>query len=1593
MFHDGQQLGDFEILGRLGQGGMGAVYQARQVSLDRFVALKTLQASLADDPEYIARFRREAKAAAGLNHPNLVQVYAAGENDGLHWFAMEYVEGESAQDRLKRKTRLDPAEAIAIGTHIATALEYGWRKAHLIHRDIKPDNIFLSSDGEVKLGDLGLAKNADETMSLTLSGASMGTPHYVSPEQAEGKKDVDLRADIYSLGCTLFHLVAGTQPFQGDSALAVMMKHVTAPVPEMTAAWPGSPGELSRVVQKMMQKDPAARQQTYAEVIADLRRAYDALTGETVPSMVAVTQQPQQSPAAPAARAAVPKVVAAGSNQQSETGNPKSKAPLLAALAGVVAILGIVAWFAFGKKEPQLTEVERADKTRVQRTAAVSPSPAPNIEPWQDVLHDPAKLVLSGAVERTPEGLRFTAGGSSALLAPNQGPRRDGAVRLRATFGGLRPTLHVRGNQVVTGYFLYAVSGGKAVKLVVADGGAGALWTNFPEFPLRAPLEPGQDYELELRVVGQTLTAKFNGEVLGTVTDGTFSEGRFGVQVTDPKTTPALVKSLEVLDLDAPGKVSPSPSPQSSKSSPTPAVANATPSTAGDVFTFAGHRYQLVEERMTWEAAKTRAEQMGGHLATITSKAEDEAIRGAFGPSIPKGFQYFWLGASSAAKGLNFKWVTGEPFDYQAWGRPPLPHNLPEEFPVALRLSRLMPGDGGLLGWNEITRSRQTGSDLAANIGFLVEWDSAEAVSNAVTAAVSPSPAPHVSKSSAQFPPGRWMKLPADSTWPVVTGIPRFGANGEISPSGAVNLPGIHARDIMLRMKVRLPAGSKYTFIHLRDDSTTGRTLSIKRLGAAGGPQGERWSLQLNRNANNHSDAALTDTTDFDKLADADGWITCEFATIGEKSYARLGGGPFLVQSSPEITNAGVAQFGGQTATFKDVEVMIFDGLPEAEALRILGVDEKGNDLRGKSGTTPAAAPKADSAAPAPAPALKTAAPPAPAPVAQSVTAKWIAEQEPGWQGAFAKEVSGPFEKGLADLKKQYLAAVETQLAVVTKAAKLDDAVAFRAERARMTGGGDVPAEDEAVTPAALAKLRASYRDLFAKLDAERFTKAKGVHARTDAILAQSQAGLTQKARLDEALEIKSEREALAARWLKPPAATTAPTPTASPGKPANPAAAKSPGAAATPKPAPGQPVSPPSKAAKLKPREVVERLLAMGAEIGIGNWETPTLVENSGQLPAGKFEIVQVKFQEHAGLTTEDLNIVEQLTDARSLTFRHVPITDATLEKLRALPGLQNVNLDLDQFSEEDCQSLAQLPHLRWVSLYGPFGTDVLITLGKARKLAGLSLSKPAFTEQDFAAIAGIHELTNLDIRSKILIPTVAWERLGSAKNLTILNLAQSPMSAELIAQISKLSGLEELRLGDITLPDADLAPLAALKSLQILKTGVNSTVDGSVFAAWPVRPAMRELEFWSKRNTSDEALRAIVAAFPKLDLLRFRADVGSVTPDGLAHLSKLRQLGTLDIDGSNTVDDAGLSQLAKCDRLTRLYVGGGTSITEAGMHSLAKMKSLRDLGWSNRPVTDAALKSFGKLPITHFYIGPTTPPENEAKLKAALPKVKIAR
>lgn len=288
-----QQLGDFTVVEKIGQGAMGSVYKARQTSLNRHVALKLLPAHLAGDPDFLARFKHESMAAAALNHPNVVQIYAAGHDDGTHYFAMEYVEGESFGARLERKGRIDPREALAVTHYVAQALDYAWKKARIIHRDIKPDNIFLSREGTVKLGDLGLAKVlGSQAAGLTQTGASMGTPYYVSPEQALGTGEIDFRSDIYSLGCTIYHTISGRTPYRGDSGMSVMLQHISQPPPQIQTVWPECPPAIVGLLDRMLRKKPEERHESYEALLTNLHSTIERLDEPAAAGASMVIQSP-----------------------------------------------------------------------------------------------------------------------------------------------------------------------------------------------------------------------------------------------------------------------------------------------------------------------------------------------------------------------------------------------------------------------------------------------------------------------------------------------------------------------------------------------------------------------------------------------------------------------------------------------------------------------------------------------------------------------------------------------------------------------------------------------------------------------------------------------------------------------------------------------------------------------------------------------------------------------------------------------------------------------------------------------------------------------------------------------------------------------------------------------------------------------------------------------------------------------------------------------------------------------------------------------------------------------------------------------------
>ncbi len=273
------ELGDFKLMKKLGEGGMGEVYLARQQGLDRNVAIKVLSKELGKKSTFVERFFREARAMARLDHPNVLKVYAVETDKGRHYVAIELVDGQSMQDWIDQLGHLSVPDSVLVTILCAEALLHA-HEADLVHRDIKPDNVLVTKSGLVKVADFGLAKAADEDVSMTQSGTGMGTPLYMAPEQARDAKSVDLRADIYALGCSLYHFLTGELPFQGTSALELVMAKEKGLFTSARKLNSEVPDRLDLLVDRMIAKDPDHRYGNCSELLSDLRSL--GLAGETL---------------------------------------------------------------------------------------------------------------------------------------------------------------------------------------------------------------------------------------------------------------------------------------------------------------------------------------------------------------------------------------------------------------------------------------------------------------------------------------------------------------------------------------------------------------------------------------------------------------------------------------------------------------------------------------------------------------------------------------------------------------------------------------------------------------------------------------------------------------------------------------------------------------------------------------------------------------------------------------------------------------------------------------------------------------------------------------------------------------------------------------------------------------------------------------------------------------------------------------------------------------------------------------------------------------------------------------------------------------
>ena len=260
--------GRYEILEKIGTGGMSDVYKSKDHKLNRYVAVKVLKQEFSENENFVSKFRVEAQAAAGLMHPNIVNVYDVGDEDGIHYIVMELVEGITLKKYIEKKSRLTVKEAVSIAIQVAMGLEAAHNN-HIIHRDIKPQNIIISKEGKVKVTDFGIAKAAT---SNTITSNVMGSVHYTSPEQARGGYS-DAKSDIYSLGITLFEMLTGRVPFNGDTTVAIAIKHIQEDLPQPHTFNDDIPISVEKIVLKCCQKSPDRRYQNAASLITDLKRS------------------------------------------------------------------------------------------------------------------------------------------------------------------------------------------------------------------------------------------------------------------------------------------------------------------------------------------------------------------------------------------------------------------------------------------------------------------------------------------------------------------------------------------------------------------------------------------------------------------------------------------------------------------------------------------------------------------------------------------------------------------------------------------------------------------------------------------------------------------------------------------------------------------------------------------------------------------------------------------------------------------------------------------------------------------------------------------------------------------------------------------------------------------------------------------------------------------------------------------------------------------------------------------------------------------------------------------------------------------------
>ena len=353
--------GRYELIEKIGEGGMAIVYKAKCRLLNRYVAIKILRPEFTKDEQFVENFRRESQAAAGLSHPNIVSVYDVGQEGNIHFIVMELVEGKTLSELIEEKGRLDYKEAINITRQVASALSLA-HKNQIVHRDIKPHNILITNTGVAKLADFGIAKAVSASTIIGGNNKVMGSVHYFSPEQARGAY-VDERSDIYSLGIVLYEMLTGKVPFDGDNPISIALMHINDPMPSVSAEVPGIPPQLEKIIMKATDKYQTNRYRTADEMIEDLdniefitkvmgQKAF-TIAGEEEKEQPAVSVHPERERTH---RKSEPAGNTEESDKTLERANKISTGFIIGAvavlvIAGIIGLGALLGWFSGDSEE------------------------------------------------------------------------------------------------------------------------------------------------------------------------------------------------------------------------------------------------------------------------------------------------------------------------------------------------------------------------------------------------------------------------------------------------------------------------------------------------------------------------------------------------------------------------------------------------------------------------------------------------------------------------------------------------------------------------------------------------------------------------------------------------------------------------------------------------------------------------------------------------------------------------------------------------------------------------------------------------------------------------------------------------------------------------------------------------------------------------------------------------------------------------------------------------------------------------------------------------------------------------------------------